>query len=164
MISYNSRFLQAITILNRYYGRELIYELGEGVTRTQLYMLLMIKERGKSRPTELAEKLDVKPSAVTVMIDRLEKAGYVARTYDQKDRRVILIELTDSGRHMLDRALEVRKEMVGKHLAQLSDDETKAVTEILEKMVQFISDDGQHGTGCGHGAKCKSTGEGTERK
>lgn len=130
-----SRFQRSVTQLNRLFGSEIMERLGQQVTGTQMYMLHYIRESGKCRLTELAEKLDVKPSAVTVMIDRLQKAGYVLRSNDTADRRVIFVELTEDGCDMLKKAQQIREDIIGSYLSQFDAEEARIATEVLEKMV-----------------------------
>jgi MarR family transcriptional regulator, organic hydroperoxide resistance regulator len=130
-----SRFQRSIIQLNRLFGSEIVVRLGSQVTGTQMYMLHYIRESGKCRLTELAEKLDVKPSAVTVMIDRLQKAGYVLRTNDTADRRVIFVELTEEGYDILKKAQQIREDIVGTYLSKFDTEEARIATEVLEKMV-----------------------------
>lgn len=130
-----SRFQRSVTQLNRLFASEIVDRLDSQVTGTQMYMLHYIRQSERCRLTELAEKLDVKPSAVTVMIDRLVKSDYVVRTHDTDDRRVILVELTPTGIEILEKAQAMREEIVGAYLDKLDPDEIRIATEVLEKMV-----------------------------
>ncbi|RIX53663.1 MarR family transcriptional regulator [Paenibacillus nanensis] len=132
-----SRFQRSVTLLNRLFGSEIMERLSFQVTGTQMYMLHYIRESGKCRLTELAEKLDVKPSAVTVMIDRLQKAGFVARTNDTADRRVIFVELTADGNDILKKAQQMREEIIGSYLSNFDAEEARIATEVLERMVEL---------------------------
>ncbi|MEK3881253.1 MarR family transcriptional regulator [Paenibacillus sp. PL2-23] len=132
------RFQQSVTQLNRMFASIIIEQLDTPVTMTQLFMLHWIRTSGKCRLTMLADKLEVKPSAVTVMIDRLEKAELVRRIHDESDRRVILVELTEHGQLLIQRAKEIREEMIGAYLSQLDEGEARIVTEVLEKMVRSM--------------------------
>lgn len=133
-----SRFQRSVTLLNRLFGSEIMERLSFQVTGTQMYMLHYIRESGKCRLTELAEKLDVKPSAVTVMIDRLQKAGFVARTNDTADRRVIFVELTADGNDILKEAQQMREEIIGSYLSNFDAEDARIATEVLEKMVELM--------------------------
>ena len=62
--------------------------------------LLISEERVTQRA--VAETLGQNESAVTAMIRRLMKLGYVARRRDKADARAWLLEITDSGRAALD--------------------------------------------------------------
>ncbi|MFF2887369.1 MarR family winged helix-turn-helix transcriptional regulator [Paenibacillus sp. NPDC057967] len=130
-----SRFQRSVTQLNRLFASEIVDRLDSQVTGTQMYMLHYIRQSERCRLTELAEKLDVKPSAVTVMIDRLVKSDYVVRTHDTDDRRVILVELTPTGIEILEKAQAMREEIVGAYIEKLDPDDVHRATEVLEKMV-----------------------------
>lgn len=137
MPTLSSRFQQSVMQLNRVFGSEIVERLGTQVTGTQMYMLHYILDSRKCRLTELAEKLDVKPSAVTVMIDRLQKAGYVTRSNDTADRRVIFVELTEDGRDILKKAQQIREDIVGSYLSHFGTEEARIATEVLEKIVKL---------------------------
>ncbi|MCR2802805.1 MarR family winged helix-turn-helix transcriptional regulator [Paenibacillus soyae] len=137
MTSLASRFQRSVTQLNRLFASMIMDRLNSQVTGTQMYMLHYIRESGKCRLTELADKLEVKPSAVTVMIDRLEKAEFVKRTNDPADRRVILVELTGEGERILNQAHEMREQIIGSYLNKLDADEAAIATDVLEKMVSY---------------------------
>ncbi|MDQ6418020.1 MarR family transcriptional regulator [Paenibacillus sp. LHD-117] len=129
------RFQRSLTALNRLFSAEVMKQMDTQVTSTQMFMLHYIQESGRCRLTALADKLDVKPSAVTVMIDRLAKSGYVTRVNDASDRRVIQVELTQAGEDILARAHQSRKEIVAKYMQNLNRTEVEAVTHIMEKLV-----------------------------
>jgi DNA-binding MarR family transcriptional regulator len=54
---------------------------------------------GRSRTaSELAAEVGSRPTTLTSVLDRLERRGHIARATKAGDRRVVVIELTDSGR------------------------------------------------------------------
>lgn len=55
---------------------------------------------------ELAERLAVRPSSITSMLDTLEREGLVWRQTDAKDKRVKHIFLTNEGEALSNRFLE----------------------------------------------------------
>ncbi|WP_062355263.1 MarR family winged helix-turn-helix transcriptional regulator [Bacillus kwashiorkori] len=105
------------------------------ITTPQLLMLHLIDKAEKSKLTDLAEKMAVKPSAITVMIDRLEKPGFVKRTHDPDDRRSIIVQLTPLGKEMLTIAIEERNAIIKTYLALLEPEEILQLTDIIEKVV-----------------------------
>jgi len=130
------RFHDALQALRRAVEAELLQEIQDQITGPQMFMLYYIDQLGPCKLTELAEKLEVKPSAVTVMIDRLEKAGFVERTHDTVDRRAVRVEATPIGREVLEKAVAKRNEIIGAYLSRLGPGEAWQVTALLEKMVQ----------------------------
>ena len=68
------------------------------INRTDLRCLDVLDQRGRQSAGELSEATGLSTGAVTVMLDRLERAGFVRRVRDVGDRRRILVESTDLAR------------------------------------------------------------------
>ncbi|WP_461205991.1 MarR family winged helix-turn-helix transcriptional regulator [Clostridium sp. DL1XJH146] len=51
------------------------------ITVTQGFTLIAISKLDKHTPSEIAVELEMKPSTITRFLDKLEKLGYVKRTY-----------------------------------------------------------------------------------
>ena len=61
--------------------------------------IMYVLWRNESIPiTELGRITSLKKSTMTSMLDRLEKAGFLARAHSREDRRKILIQRTDKDR------------------------------------------------------------------
>jgi MarR family transcriptional regulator, organic hydroperoxide resistance regulator len=71
-----------------------------GLTRSQAGVLKNLSSRGPLSSAALSRKMYMTPSNMTGIIDRLEKKGFIARTRQPEDRRVVLIMLTDAGREI----------------------------------------------------------------
>lgn len=68
-----------------------------GLTFPQYSLLNMISQEGSARVITLADKMEVKSSAVTVMLDRMESIGLISREPDENDRRAVVVRLTEKG-------------------------------------------------------------------
>lgn len=80
-----------------------------GLTPQQHQLLLAIKgQPGKDWAyiTEIAEMLQIKHHAAVMLIDRCEKAKWLIRTPDSKDRRQVRVSLTPEGEEVLARLSE----------------------------------------------------------
>lgn len=64
-----------------------------GLHVTDLTCLGTLRDRGRASPGELAGELGLTTGAVSRMIDRLSRRGYVRRVPDPHDRRRVLVEL-----------------------------------------------------------------------
>jgi MarR family 2-MHQ and catechol resistance regulon transcriptional repressor len=71
--------------------------LPNGLTVTQFGVLESLHHIGPLCQGELAEKLLRSGGNLTLVVDNLEKAGYVARERDPADRRFVVVKLTDKG-------------------------------------------------------------------
>jgi DNA-binding MarR family transcriptional regulator len=77
-----------------------------GLTTEKFSLLAAVKSRGGSlQPVELAEILARSPNSVSMLVDRMVKAGWVRRTRDRKDRRGVNVSLTSKGEKQPDRQL-----------------------------------------------------------
>ena len=68
-----------------------------GLTGQQSQVLRLLLNGGSMSSADLSRLMYVTPSNITGIIDRLEKKGLVARMRKEGDRRVALINLTDTG-------------------------------------------------------------------
>ena len=68
---------------------------------------------GETTPRELAEAFDISSARVTKVLGDLEAEGLAVREGDARDRRRIIVRLTDRGRL----ELEARQMMVREHVA-----------------------------------------------
>lgn len=138
MIPNVDRLEQAALPIIRKIGSELSRVCDLELTGPQYGLINMIDLDGPCMATKLAEKLDVKPSAITVMIDRLVGRGYVVRQNDDKDRRVIFVQLTEEGKKALYHVHEARSQIIGRYLAGLEQQEMDTLLDIVEKLAGLI--------------------------
>ena len=104
-----------------------------GITTEQLGLLSAVKTLGGSpRPTDLAQRLERSPNSVSMLVDRMVKAGLVKRTRDRKDRRVVFVSATSKGAEAVDLALPVAWEFIQKILSPLSDKDKHTLASMLE--------------------------------
>ncbi len=86
---------------------------------------------GEMTQSELAEVLQIRPQSLTVAMQKLEEQGYVLRTRDCKNRRKILVSVTEEGRKH-SAQLETERERTAKTLlSALSEEEKKLMYELL---------------------------------
>jgi MarR family 2-MHQ and catechol resistance regulon transcriptional repressor len=103
-----------------------------GLTTEQFGLLTSIKSRGPLRPTDLASILERTPNSMSMLIDRMVKAGLVRRTRDRKDRRVVTVSLTSRGETAVEPAIPAGWEFIHQILSPLSYDDQCALASLLE--------------------------------
>jgi DNA-binding MarR family transcriptional regulator len=91
--------------LRRFERRTELVARRHGLTPQRYALLLMIKGAPdgseRSRITDLAERLQLRQSTVTELVDRAEDAGLVTRRPDRLDGRVVRLELTRTAERRL---------------------------------------------------------------
>jgi MarR family transcriptional regulator, organic hydroperoxide resistance regulator len=80
---------------------------GVGVSPAQMGILFLLLEQDERPMGELGRLLDVDNSAVTGLVDRMEKGGLLRRVPGTSDRRQNLIAITPAGRKEAGKAARV---------------------------------------------------------
>jgi len=107
----------------------------EDITAAQAKALFKMHFFNINRPSDICKSLGVDGSAVTRMLDRLEKKELIARSPDPNDRRSLLIEVTDKGRDVIDRAVPLAVNAREELVSALSEDEIQQLKQILRKIL-----------------------------
>ncbi|MGL3151353.1 MarR family winged helix-turn-helix transcriptional regulator [Microbacterium sp. A82] len=78
-----------------------------GLTHPQYLMMLALWERSPRPLNDLAADLALDPATASPLLKRLEKEGLVARERSREDERRLDITLTEAGRELRARAVDV---------------------------------------------------------
>ncbi|MFD3804490.1 MarR family winged helix-turn-helix transcriptional regulator [Streptomyces sp. NPDC058611] len=108
-----------------------------GITPAQGRLLRLVSHYEGAQPprmADLAARLEVVPRAVTTLVDGLEAADCVRRAPDTANRRVIRIELTDTGRATLRRLRNARTDAAEEILAPLTADQREMLGGLLNAL------------------------------
>lgn len=108
-----ARLLRFRTDLRRFLHWSEEQARAAGLTPTQHQLLLAVKgHRGPDGPTigEAAECLALRHHSAVGLVDRAEKAGYVERSRDADDHRVIRLSLTPAGEDLIRRLSQAHLE------------------------------------------------------
>ncbi len=108
------------------------------VSSAQLNCLLALYENGPLSSSQIARHIFVKPSTVTGIIDRLEQKGLARRTRQSTDRRVITIELTESGERLSENAPPPIQQKIMDGLSRLSAREAESILQGLQTLTQML--------------------------
>ena len=105
-----------------------------GITLPQMHTLEIIGSSGQLRMKELAEKMGITTGALTVLVDRLVRAGLVVREPNEHDRRSILVRLTAEGEQYFREHHALHLQLTNELLGPLEPDEVKTLLEIIPKL------------------------------
>ncbi|MDR1537762.1 MAG: MarR family transcriptional regulator [Clostridiales bacterium] len=102
------------------------------------FLLGVLLEEDGMRTTDLAVKLDIRPSSVTDALRPLEEGGYIRREKDEADSRVIRIYATDKAREEHAAHAKEHQSRNERLLASLTMDEARAFCETCDKLCAFF--------------------------
>ena len=108
-----------------------------GLTINDYGCLLLLHRAGEDgmRRIDLANQLQLSPSGITRLLDRLEDQGLVAKGECKSDARVSYAILTDAGHEKLRAAAPGHVDDIDRRLsAVLSEDEMKTLAELLSRL------------------------------
>ncbi|MFC1927850.1 MarR family winged helix-turn-helix transcriptional regulator [Chloroflexota bacterium] len=105
-----------------------------GITTEQWRVLACIGSRGPLRPVDMAALLERSPNSMSMLVDRMVKAGLVRRTRDRKDRRAVFVSLTNKGKEAIEPAVPAGWEFIHKVVSTLSYDDQRALADMLETL------------------------------
>src|SRR5436305_4547811 len=100
-----------------------------GINRTDARCLDVLEERGQMSAGELATAARLSTGAITSVVDRLERAGYVRRIADPADRRRVLVEPTPEVYQATRELMQVLAQEGAPLVERYSDDELELVLE-----------------------------------
>lgn len=78
-----------------------------GITYTQYLVIVVLWEEDDQTVSGLGEKLFLESNTLTPILKRLEGAGYLSRERSTDDERQVLVRLTDAGRALRERGVEM---------------------------------------------------------
>ncbi|SKC55567.1 DNA-binding transcriptional regulator, MarR family [Paraburkholderia hospita] len=105
-----------------------------GVTGTQAWILYLLASGRCVTATGLAHECGIDLSAVTRLLDRVELLGFVRRVRSAKDRRVVQIELTETGRNVAVRVPAIAGSVVERVQAGMTPAEIGFLVSLLRQV------------------------------
>ena len=100
-----------------------------------LAALMLAGPKQRLSPTQLFKGLMLSSAGITSRLDRLESRGYLKRTRHATDRRSVLVEITESGRKVLDQAITADARREAEAVAALSRTERRDLAALLRKLI-----------------------------
>ncbi|MBC3303357.1 MarR family transcriptional regulator [Pseudomonas sp. SWRI18] len=78
-----------------------------GLTYPQYLAMMVLWEEDGLTVGEISNRLLTDPGSLTPLLKRLEGEGLLSRTRSREDERVVVVELTDAGRALQDKAMGI---------------------------------------------------------
>jgi DNA-binding MarR family transcriptional regulator len=117
----------------------LLKPFGLTFARYEALVLLTFSSRGSLPLGKMGERLQVHPTSVTSIVDRLEGSGLVVRRKHPEDGRAVLAEITPRGRTLVEEATAA---LVGADfgLGALDEDALRDLSALLRPVRQAAGD------------------------
>lgn len=106
----------------------------ENLTISQFGVLEALLHIGPQNQRELGAKLLKSGGNITMVIDNLEKRGFVKRETDPNDRRAVIVSLTDEGETFIKDFFPVHLERIVEEFSSLTSEELKELGRLAKKV------------------------------
>jgi DNA-binding MarR family transcriptional regulator len=131
-----------ITAIDKHLGAAFEETLaGHGLSRGEYKLLLRLSTRtadNRMSAGDLSRALMLSSGAMTNRLDRMEAAGLVRRVPDPRDRRGVLVEMTEEGRRQIDEAVTEQAAKEIDLLSALSRRELASLNGLLRKVLSAL--------------------------
>ena len=115
-------------------------EVGQDITVPQLRVLVLLNSRGPMRLSSIAEHLDVNPSNASRTCEQLVSADKVRRCPDDKDRRSVVLELSNDGARLVADLMARRRQLIDGVVARMSPGDRKALARGLDAFSAAVAE------------------------
>jgi len=105
-----------------------------GLTQSQFAVIEVLGHLGQLKIGEICDKMLASGGNMTLVLDNVEKLGFVERIHSKEDRRAILVQLTAKGKLLFESVFTKHAEQLTKCMSVLSSEEQKILGELLKKL------------------------------
>lgn len=108
------------------------------LTMTDMHTIEAIGFNKARNMSSIAKDLSITVGTLTIAINHLVKKGYVERIRSSKDRRVVLVSLTNKGKAAFRHHMEFHNRMVENIVGAMEPEELAILTNSLKKVDHFF--------------------------
>lgn len=108
------------------------------VPQSHMRVLFMLKKYKEKTMSDMASEMEISRPNLTPIIDRLISEGYAERKEGQKDRRKLLISLTEKGWGYLGELEDKVKEQTRLKLESLPEEDLDVLNEASMKILEIL--------------------------
>lgn len=119
-------------------GRALITEEFADITNNDMHIIEAVGIEEPRNMSRVAGKLMVTVGTLTTAVNGLVKKGYIERVRSEKDRRIVLLSLTEKGRRAYDHHRRFHEEMIRALMKDLSEEEANVLVKALKNVSDFF--------------------------
>jgi len=105
-----------------------------GLTLSQFAVLEALYHLGPLYQREIGQKLLRSSGNITMVIDNLEKRGYVKRERKKEDRRFMMVRLTAEGSELISKVFPRHAAVIAREMSALSEREQETLAQLCKKL------------------------------
>ncbi|OMF17168.1 MarR family transcriptional regulator [Paenibacillus amylolyticus] len=137
-----NRYLDASFMVNKRFDTRIREQVGQTITTDQFCALRLIEEKPSCTPSDLAELLCIGKSSITALVNKLVDRDLVHRAGDERDRRVVYLTLTETGRQVYRETEQEIQQILEPYLVHFKPEEVRNFIESFEKLAALLTHEG----------------------
>lgn len=134
----NDLFVHLFNNILKYEEQALVNETFNDITINDFHAIEAIGIEKPRNMTAIAKALDITVGTLTITMNNLVKKGYVKRSRSAKDRRVVLVSLTEKGRAAYNHHTEFHDAMINDIIKMLPEEQLGALTIALKALQGYF--------------------------
>ena len=107
----------------------------KSITKGQGRLIVLLKRKDNISTKELSEILNISVTSLNETLNKLDQKNFIRKVPSQKDKRVLLVELTEKGRN-----LEFKDHKDIDIFDSLSEEEKENMNDYLNRLILYIHD------------------------
>ena len=109
-----------------------------GVTTAQIRLLLAIRSAPGSSGAQLARQCEVTPQSAQVLIEKAEESGWIARSKDSTNERIVTASLTPEGERLLKVAERFIRNLEARAWRDVSPRSLEKLVKVFEQCLENL--------------------------
>lgn len=130
---------EIMPVISKEFVRKQTSGLYKEITLPQVFIMDFLNRQGPSKMTDIAKFMEVSTAAITGIVDRLVKSGYVLRVFDADDRRIIKIKITPKGLSLIKKCNQDRHKMIIDIFGRISETDRQDYLRILTQIKDILT-------------------------
>lgn len=118
--------------------KAIITDRFKNITNNDMHIIEAIGDKAAKNMSSIAKTLKVTVGTLTIAINSLVKKGYVNRIRSEKDKRVVLISLSELGKEAYEHHKNFHEKMIRAMIEGLDEQETNTLVNALTNLNQFF--------------------------
>lgn len=131
--------LKLLPTMNKRFFRDDEVFKSEELFPSHIQILMVLSNHKQLTMSEISKQINVINSNLTPLVDKLIKMSYLKRQPYKKDRRVVHISLTPSGKAFVEKHKKYVEELLTEKLEKLTDEQVAEMGVHLKALFDLVS-------------------------
>ncbi len=114
------------------------------ISMKEIFVLLKILEQGETNQNiftvELQKRLSITKPAMSQLFNSLESKGFITRDIDKKDRRKVVLTLTENGQKIVEEKKKNAEKTMNEIITRFGEKNTRELIDIFNKFADTIDE------------------------